>query len=393
MKKLLTSLLVIATCVALSGQSLSSKKLEFLANSSAKQYHTLKTELNGANAFPRTYNKNDQKLITSKSDWWCSGFYPGSLLYLYELTGDTLLLHEAERLFVPLAKEQFNTFTHDLGFMMYCSFGNAYRLNPTPEYKQILINSAKSLASRFNPTVGCIKSWDGKPEDFLVIIDNMMNLEMLFWATKETGDSTFAKIAITHANTTLSNHFRADYSSYHLLNYNVQTGVVEQRKTVQGYADESAWARGQAWALYGFTVMYRETGDLKYLEQANHIAGFILQHPRLPKDKVPYWDFDVPDIPRTPRDASAAAVICSALLELQQYVPRTLSKSYLSAANTMLNSLSSDNYRIRQGQTGGFILDHSTGDYPKQSEVNVPLSYADYYYIEALKRMKGIVQK
>lgn len=393
MKKLLTSLLVIANCVALSGQSLSSKKLEFLANSSAKQYHTLKTELNGANAFPRTYNKNDQKLITSKSDWWCSGFYPGSLLYLYELTGDTLLLHEAERLFVPLAKEQFNTFTHDLGFMMYCSFGNAYRLNPTPEYKQILINSAKSLASRFNPTVGCIKSWDGKPEDFLVIIDNMMNLEMLFWATKETGDSTFAKIAITHANTTLSNHFRADYSSYHLLNYNVQTGVVEQRKTVQGYADESAWARGQAWALYGFTVMYRETGDLKYLEQANHIAGFILQHPRLPKDKVPYWDFDVPDIPRTPRDASAAAVICSALLELQQYVPRTLSKSYLSAANTMLNSLSSDNYRIRQGQTGGFILDHSTGDYPKQSEVNVPLSYADYYYIEALKRMKGIVQK
>jgi unsaturated chondroitin disaccharide hydrolase len=390
MKKHLIYLLVLAMCPALSGQIISKRSLQLLADESAQQYHVLKTTLNGADAFPRTYNKVDQKLVTSKSDWWCSGFYPGSLLYLSELTGDTVLLHEAQRLFVPLAKGQFNTSTHDLGFMMYCSFGNAYRLDPKQEYKQILINSAKSLAARFNPTVGCIKSWDSEPENFLVIIDNMMNLEMLFWATRMTGDSTYAKIAITHANTTMKNHFRSDYSSFHVINYNPQTGAVQQKRTDQGYADGSAWARGQAWGLYGFTVMYRETHDPKYLEQAERIAGFILHHPRLPKDMIPYWDFDLPDIPNVSRDASAAAVMCSALLELQGYVPGKLSKIYLAAAKTMFNSLSSDTYRVHQGKIGGFILDYSTGNYPRKSELDVPLSYADYYYLEAIKRMKDV---
>lgn len=373
--------------LVLSAQPLSDSRLKQLSTESAQQYRVLKSTLNGADAFPRSYNKTDQKLITSGSDWWCSGFYPGSLLYLYELTGDIVLYHEALRLLVPLAKEQFNTSTHDLGFMMYCSFGNAYRLNPNDEYKQILINSARSLASRFNPKVGCIKSWDSKPGDFLVIIDNMMNLEMLFWATKITGDSTYAKIAITHANTTMKNHFRKDYSSFHVLNYNPETGAVQQKRTAQGYADGSAWARGQAWGLYGFTVMYRETHDPKYLEQANHIAGFILNHPRLPKDMIPYWDFDAPDIPNAPRDASAAAVMCSALIELQHYVPAELSKTYLNAAETMFNSLSSHQYRVETGKNGGFILDHSTGHLPAKSEIDVPLSYADYYYLEALKRL------
>lgn len=387
MKKCVASFFTIILCLSLSAQPLSDSRLKQLATESAQQYRVLKSTLNGAGAFPRSFNKTDQKLITSGSDWWCSGFYPGSLLYLYELTGDTILYHEALRLFVPLAKEQFNTSTHDLGFMMYCSFGNAYRLNPTNEYKQILINSARSLASRFNPKVGCIKSWDSKPGDFLVIIDNMMNLEMLFWATKITGDSTYAKIAITHANTTMKNHFRKDYSSFHVLNYNPETGAVQQKRTAQGYADGSAWARGQAWGLYGFTVMYRETRNPNYLEQANRIAGFILNHPRLPKDMIPYWDFDAPDIPLAPRDASAAAVMCSALLELQHYVPAKLSKKYLHAAETMFNSLSSDTYRVQYGRTGGFILDHSTGHLPAKSEIDVPLSYADYYYLEALKRL------
>ena len=374
----------------MSAQTISHERLNLLAEESAQQYHVLKSELNGAIAFPRTYNKAEHKLVTSNSDWWCSGFYPGSLLYLYELNGDTVLYHEAQRLLIPLAKEQFNTSTHDLGFMMYCSFGNANRLQPNPEYNQILINSAKSLASRFNPKVGCIRSWNSKPEDFLVIIDNMMNLEMLFWATTVTGDSTYAKIAITHANTTMKNHFREDYSSYHVLNYNPQTGAVQQKRTAQGYADGSAWARGQAWGLYGFTVMYRETRDLKYLEQAKHIAGFILNNPHLPKDMIPYWDFDAPDIPNARRDASAAAVMCSALLELQKYVPSTLSEEYLNAAKTMFNSLSSKKYRVEKGENGGFILDHSLGNFPQKSEIDVPLSYADYYYLEALKRMKDI---
>lgn len=390
MKKILIFLLVLVMFPNLPAQTISHERLNLLAEESAQQYHVLKSELNGAIAFPRTYNKTEHKLVTSNSDWWCSGFYPGSLLYLYELTGDTVLYHEAQRLLIPLAKEQFNTSTHDLGFMMYCSFGNANRLQPTPEYNQILINSAKSLASRFNPKVGCIKSWDSKPEDFLVIIDNMMNLEMLFWATRVTGDSAYAKIAITHANTTMKNHFREDYSSYHVLNYNPQTGAVQQKRTAQGYADGSAWARGQAWGLYGFTVMYRETRDPKYLEQAKHIAGFILNNPHLPKDMIPYWDFDAPDIPNARRDASAAAVMCSALLELQKYVPSTLSDEYLNAAKTMFNSLSSKKYRVKKGENGGFILDHSLGNFPQKSEIDVPLSYADYYYLEALKRMKDI---
>ncbi|MDP4240377.1 MAG: glycoside hydrolase family 88 protein [Bacteroidota bacterium] len=388
MKKYLIHLIILALCPVLSAQLVSKQKLRSLAEESALQYHVLKSELNGSAAFPQTYDKAAQKLVTSNSGWWCSGFYPGSLFYLYELTGDTVLYQEANRLLVPLAKEQFNVTTHDLGFMMYCSFGNANRLHATPEYKQTLLNSARSLASRFNPTVGCIKSWDSKPGDFLVIIDNMMNLELLFWATKVTGDSTYAKIAITHANTTMKNHFRPDYSSYHVINYNPQTGVVQQKRTAQGYSDGSAWARGQAWGLYGFTVMYRETHNPKYLKQAMHIAGFILHHPRLPKDMVPYWDFDAPNIPMAPRDASAAAVMCSALLELQQYAPRKLSETYLKAAETMFNSLSSDIYRAKPGKTGGFILDHSTGNLPNHSEVDVPLSYADYYYLEAMKRMK-----
>lgn len=393
MKKLLIYLLFFVLIPQLSGQTISTKKIKSLANESVQQYYVLKSELIGTNSFPRTYDKAKRKLITSKSDWWCSGFYPGSLLYLFELKGDTALLHEAQRLLIPLSKEQFNTSTHDLGFMMYCSFGNAYRLNPTPEYKQILINSAKSLASRFNPTVGCIRSWDSKPEDFLVIIDNMMNLEMLFWATKATGDSTYAKIAISHANTTMHNHFRSDYSCFHQVNYNPQNGTVKQRRTVQGYADGSSWARGQAWGLYGFTVMYRETHNPKYLEQANHIAGFILHHPRLPKDMIPYWDFDAPDIPNAPRDASAAALMCSALLELQQYVPGKLSKTYQMAAEKMFNSLSSNAYCVGRGELGGFILDHSTGNFPQKSEIDAPLSYADYYYLESMIRMKNIILK
>jgi hypothetical protein len=287
-----------------------------------EQYKVMMKQL-PAGRIPKTF-ENDT-LRTSGSDWWCSGFYPGSLLYIYEQTKDTVLYDEAIRVLSLLAKEQYNTGTHDLGFMMYCSFGNALRLTPAnEEYKKILINSARSLSTRFNPTVGCIKSWDSKPSDFLVIIDNMMNLELLFWATRETGDSSFYKIAVTHANTTMKNHFRDDYSSYHVINYNPQTGAVQQKRTAQGAADSSAWARGQSWGLYGYTVMYRETHDKKYLDQANHIAGFLLNNPNLPADKIPYWDYDAPGIPNALRDASAAAIMASALIELSGYVSKRM---------------------------------------------------------------------
>jgi len=343
--------------------------------------------------FPKSYDEATKKLVTSNSGWWCSGFYSGTLLLLYEQSHDPALLTEANHAMDGLVKEQYNTHTHDLGFMMYNSFGNANRVEPKPEYKQILINSAKSLSTRFNPKVGCIKSWESKPSDFLVIIDNMMNLELLFLATHETSDSSFYKIAVTHANTTIKNHYRPDYSSYHVINYNPETGAVQQRKTAQGYANESAWGRGQVWGLYGFTVMYRETKDKKYLEQAEHIAQFILTNPNLPGDKIPYWDFNDPAIPNTYRDASAGAIMASALLELCRYADKKEAIAYFNTAQTIIKNLSSTAYKAAPGTNGGFILQHSVGNLPQKSEIDVPLSYADYYFAEAMKRYQQFAAK
>jgi len=340
--------------------------------------------------FPKTYNTKTGQLETSDSGWWCSGFYPGTLLMLNEQTQDPVLLKEANRIMGDLSRERYNTGTHDLGFMMYCSFGQALRMEQKPEYKQILLNSAKSLSTRFDPKVGCIRSWNSNKNDFIVIIDNMMNLELLFWATRETGDSSFYKIAVTHANTTLKNHFRPDYSSYHVINYDPLTGQVQKKHTAQGYADESAWARGQAWGLYGYTVMYRETRDPKYLDQANHIAQFILNHPNLPRDKVPYWDFNAPDIPGALRDASAGAITASALLELCQYSGGKTRDLYFRNAEQILESLTKPPYISAPGTNAGFLLQHSVGHLPQHSEVDQPLSYADYYFVEAMRRYEGV---
>jgi len=354
-----------------------------------QQYHVLMKRL-PANRFPKTYYAAKDSLETSNSGWWCSGFYPGTLLEIYGQTKDKALLNESARILKVLEREQYNRDTHDLGFMMYCSFGNALKVEPNnEEYKQVLINSARSLATRFDPKVGVIKSWNSKKSDYLVIIDNMMNLELLFWATKATGDSSFYKIAVTHANTTMKNHFRPDYSSYHVVNYNPETGAVQERKTAQGYSNESAWARGQAWGLYGYTVMYRETHDKKYLKQAQHIASFILHNPNLPADKVPYWDYNAPNIPNALRDASAAAVMASAFLELCRYTDAASAKTYFSAAETILRALSSPKYLAKPGTNGGFVLLHSVGHMPNKTEIDVPLTYADYYFVEALERYQS----
>ena len=358
----------------------------------AKQSKVLKATL-PPDRFPKTFFPQTGKAETSGSGWWCSGFYPGTLLYLYEQTGDTVLYNEAVRILGVLQKEQYNKGTHDLGFMMYCSFGNARRLKPTPAYNEILLNSAKSLSTRFNEKVGCIKSWDSKnPSDFLVIIDNMMNLELLFEETKVTGDSSFYKIAVTHANTTMKNHFRPDYSSYHVLNYDVNTGAVKEKKTAQGFANESAWARGQAWGLYGYAVCYRETKDVRYLQQAQHIAQFILNNPNLPADKIPYWDFNATDIPNALRDASAAAIMASALIELSQYTKGKEAQQYMQTAETIIKNLSAPEYKAAAGANGGFILQHGVGHKPAGTEIDVPLTYGDYYFIEACKRYKEIVK-
>lgn len=346
----------------------------------------------GHEQFPKTYHPATDKFETSNSSWWCSGFYSGTLLNLYQQTKDAELLNQANENLKGLEKEQYNKGTHDLGFMMYCSFGTANHLEPKPEYKEILINSAKSLSTRFNPTVGCIRSWNSKTNDFLVIIDNMMNLELLFYATKATGDSSFYKIAVTHANTTMKNHFRPDFSSYHVINYDEQTGAVKEKKTAQGFANESAWARGQSWGLYGYTVMYRETKDKKYLEQAKNIAHFILTNPNLPADKIPYWDYNATNIPNALRDASAASVMASALLELCRYVDKKDGQEYFDTAQTIIKNLSAPAYKADLNTNGGFILKHSVGHFPAGTEVDVPLTYADYYFVEAMQRYKAFAK-
>ena len=277
--------------------------------------------------------------------------------------------------------------------MMFCSFGNANRINPKPEYQEILMNSAKSLATRYNDTVKAIRSWDSASwnkageDDLVVIIDNMMNLELLFWATEHSGDSTYYDIAVNHANTTMENHFREDYSSYHEVIYDEATGDVKKQITNQGFADDSNWARGQAWGLYGYVVMYRATKDEKYLEMAKNIAEVILNEPNMPEDKIPFWDFDTDKIPNDLKDSSAAAVMASALLELYEY---TDDAEYFTVAEEMLESLSSPEYLADQDELGGFLLKHGVGNMPNKTEVDVPLTYGDYYFIEALKRYQEI---
>jgi rhamnogalacturonyl hydrolase YesR len=328
-----------------------------------------------------------------KSDWWCSGFFGGSLWYLYEYTKADKWRDAAHTWTMAVEKEQFNTRTHDLGFMLYCPFGNGYRLTGNPLYKDIMLTGAKSLATRFDPKRGVIKSWEKfQTYNYPVIVDNMMNLEFLFWASKTSGDKSFYNISTTHADVTIKNHYRPDFSSYHVVCYNPD-GTIAAKKTHQGFADESAWSRGQAWGMYGYITMYRETKDKKYLKFATGIADFILNHPNMPADKVPYWDFNAKDIPNDVRDASAAAILSAGLLELQGYVKGKKRKTYFATAEKILESLSSPAYRAKIGENNNFLLMHSTGHKPGNSEIDVPLVYADYYFLEALLRYDALMKK
>jgi unsaturated chondroitin disaccharide hydrolase len=339
---------------------------------------------------PKTYYSKKDKVETSDTKWWTSGFYPGSLLYIYEYTKDTAILKEAELRLGTLEKEKHYTGNHDLGFMMFCSFGNAYRITKNPAYRPTIDTAAASLITRYRPAAKVIQSWNSNKQwKGPVIVDNLMNLELLAWVTDHGGDQKYKEIAINHANTSMKNHFRADYSSYHVVDYDMLTGKVLKKGTAQGAADESAWSRGQGWALYGYTMMYRFTKDKKYLKLAKNIAKFIINNPNMPKDQIPYWDFDAKDIPNTYRDASAAAVIASGLLELGQYADQKESELYVSEAEKMIISLSSAAYRAKLGSNGGFLLMHSTGALPLRSEIDVPLTYADYYFLEALLRYKN----
>lgn len=340
--------------------------------------------------FPRTYENGE--LVTEDYNWWVAGFFPGVLWQLYADSPDEQLLTRARMMTGRVEPAKWMTDTHDLGFMLHCSFGQGYKLTADPHYLEVLQTGIQSLLTRWSPELGVIKSWNGSDRwKYPVIIDNMMNLEYLCFMARESGDAALMDIARRHADTTLKNHYREDYSCYHVVSYDPETGAPHAKNTAQGYSDDSAWARGQAWGLYGYTMMYRETAEPRYLDQARHIARFLVKHPRLPEDKIPYWDFDAPDIPDAPRDASAGAIMASALLELSTLDPTDEASLWLETAQQQLRSLSSPEYLAEPGTNGGFILLHSTGHYPAGSEVDVPLTYADYYYVEALLRLKKML--
>mgnify|MGYP003582236399 CR=1 FL=1 len=371
--------------------------------------HMLNNMSPDENDFPRTINKNGNLIGTNMYDW-TSGFFPGSLWYVYDYTQDAAIKQAAIKWTEKLAPLQNFTDNHDLGFMMYCSYGNAYRITGNQLYKDILIQSANSLATRFNSVTGSIKSWNrfkswhgNKTYYFPVIIDNMMNLELLFFASKVTGDDKYRKIAISHASQTMKNQIRKDYSSFHVVCYDSVKGNVIGRETAQGYSDNSTWSRGQAWGIYGFTMVYRETKDNKFLKTATGMADYYLNNSKLPVDKIPYWDFNANQNGYKPgslsyankinfmyRDASAAAITASALFELANYVP-SKRKKYLKAAIDILKSLSGNVYKAPVNSNGNFLLMHSVGSIPHQNEIDVPLVYADYYFLEALSRYNKIL--
>lgn len=338
---------------------------------------------------PRCVEKDGSLRLVGMYDW-CSGFFPGSLWQMYEYSHDPFWREKAVSNTWKIEEVKHHKGTHDLGFMMYNSFGQAYRLTGEQSYRDVIIQSAKTLATRFNEKVGCIRSWSwGTPDrwQYAVIIDNMINLELLFEASRLTNDKRYYQMAVSHANTTMAHHFREDGSSYHVVDYNPEDGKVIKRITHQGLFDESVWSRGQAWGLYGFTMCYRYTHDETYLRQAQKIAKFFFSQKDMPQDMIPYWDMRDPQIPNAPRDASAAAVFASGLYELATYSDAALAKEYRRIANHIILSLESG-YQPQPGTMQGFLLLHSTGNYPAKDEIDVPINYADYYYLEALHRSK-----
>lgn len=353
-----------------------------------QQYERMLASVTDPKRLPRTVEQGAVKLV-NPSDW-TSGFFPGSLWLIYEFNREPQWLVTASNWTARVESAKDHRSDHDVGFMVGCSFGNGWRLTTNADYREVMIHAARTLSLRYKPEVGLIRSWDFGKWKYPVIVDNLMNLELLSFAARESGEARLRDIAISHADHTLRNHYRADFSSYHVVDYDPATGAVRGKQTAQGAADDSAWARGQAWGLYGFTMMYRETRKPEYLAQATNIANFILNHPRLPADKIPYWDFDAPGIPDAPRDASAAAITASALIELSTLAGGGAGGKYLALARQQLLSLSSPAYRAPLGGNGCFLLMHSVGHKPANSEVDVPLNYADYYFLEALLRYREL---
>lgn len=386
------------------------ENMEFASKQYSLMMQTPPQGKEGKGVMPHSMRK-DGSVAKGSIYLWTSGFFPGSLWYLADYTGDKVLQDSA--LAYTVKMEPVKTFTdnHDIGFMMYCSYGNANRFAPKPGYEDILTESARSLCTRFRPKAGVIQSWNGfrswhgdKVWDFPVIIDNMMNLELLFHASRATGDDSFRQVAISHAEKVMKNQVRKDYSCFHIVYYDKESGNPLKGETSQGYSDNSAWSRGQAWGIYGFTMCYRETGDKRFLKTAQGMADYYLDHPNLPFDKVAWWDFNAYQEGYTPgirsnalhtvtnyRDASAAACVASALVELSTYVKGAKSKKYLEGAKQIMHALGGPCYRAKLGENACFVLKHSVGTIPHNSEIDVPLTYADYYFIEALHRYNKLI--
>ena len=398
MKKIVVGLAVVlgfCTCAHQPSGTLDvNKALDYCAKQTQRTLTELKTDSGiDYTMMPRNIMADEQHWNCRKAtkEDWCAGFWPGVLWYDYEYTKDKQVLEEAENFTHSLKfLSHIPAYDHDLGFLVFCSYGNGYRLTKNPAYKQVILDTADTLATLFNPIVGTILSWPREVEPrnwpHNTIMDNMINLEMLFWAAKNGGNPYLYDIAVSHADKTMKSQFRPDYTSYHVAVYDTITGNLIKGVTHQGYADSTMWARGQAWAIYGYTVVYRETKDPKYLDFAQKVTDVYLD--RLPEDKVPYWDFDDPSIPDAPRDASAGAVVASALLELSTYLPNGTGKRYKDAAIEMLTSLSSDSYQ--SGESKPSFLLHSVGHWPNHSEIDASIIYADYYYIEALLRLNRL---
>ncbi|WP_195399613.1 glycoside hydrolase family 88 protein [Bacteroides finegoldii] len=398
MKKIVVGLAVVlgfCTCAHQPSGTLDvNKALDYCAKQTQRTLTELKTDSGiDYTMMPRNIMADEQHWNCRKAtkEEWCAGFWPGVLWYDYEYTKDKQVLEEAENFTHSLKfLSHIPAYDHDLGFLVFCSYGNGYRLTKNPAYKQVILDTADTLATLFNPIVGTILSWPREVEPrnwpHNTIMDNMINLEMLFWAAKNGGNPYLYDIAVSHADKTMKSQFRPDYTSYHVAVYDTITGNLIKGVTHQGYADSTMWARGQAWAIYGYTVVYRETKDPKYLDFVQKVTDVYLD--RLPEDKVPYWDFDDPSIPDAPRDASAGAVVASALLELSTYLPNGTGKRYKDAAIEMLTSLSSDSYQ--SGESKPSFLLHSVGHWPNHSEIDASIIYADYYYIEALLRLKRL---
>lgn len=338
---------------------------------------------------PRTFEEGELKGTKSRS--WTSGFFPGLLWQLYGHSNQPELKAAAEQWQAFVEKEKYDGGTHDLGFKVHCSFGRAWELTGNEAYRDVFITAAETLITRYNEKTGALRSWDHHAHvwQFPVIIDNMMNLEMLFEATRLTGDSSFHKVAEQHALTTLEHHFREDNSSYHVVSYDTLTGKVEMKNTHQGFSHESAWSRGQAWGLYGYAMAYQYTKRPEFLNKAQDIAAFIFTHPNLPEDLIPYWDYDAPNIPNEPRDVSAATVAACGLFRLAESAP-DMATEYRKNANAILASLTNQEYQLDQAP---FFLQHSVGSIPGEFEMDAPIIYADYYYVEALNRSLAAAKK